>query len=224
MEVNPEDYCEYAQKIAMTLVKRYRIPSDAIDGLLSSAQLALVEAASRYDPSRKAAFKTYAFARIRGAVLDDIRAFARRNGYQQHDTTEAAHTDHTRSDYIISLQAVGDESDQAVLAGVLEYLYEGGMSVRGREGARAASGPSGLGIQSPRTPEHELLSKEDRTRLKEQIASLPEPDRFVVEQYYFQDHTMEEIGKQMGNRTKSWVSRIHSRAIKRLKDACYEVH
>ena len=44
------------------------------DDLLSSAQMALVEAAKRYDPAMGASFATYAMTRLQGAVLDELRS------------------------------------------------------------------------------------------------------------------------------------------------------
>lgn len=221
-DVNVEEYCEFAHKVTMTLVKRYSIPGDAVETLLSAAQLALVEAAGRYDVSRQATFKTYAFARIRGAVLDEIRAFARRQGYQNNEAEARAVAEESRTEQLLSITSCGDPSDQSVMAGILEYLYEGGMSINGSLRQGAASGPSSIGITSPTSPEAELLANEQRNNLKQKIEMLPHPDRFVVEQYYFNDITMEEIGKKLGDRTKSWVSRIHSRAIKRLQDGYNE--
>ena len=44
-----------------------------MDDLISAGTVGLVKAAAAYDPSRDTEFKTYAYIRIRGAVLDELR-------------------------------------------------------------------------------------------------------------------------------------------------------
>src|SRR5262245_37449565 len=44
-----------------------------IETLEAAGVLGLVEAATNYDPQREARFKTYAYLRVRGAVLDELR-------------------------------------------------------------------------------------------------------------------------------------------------------
>src|SRR6266850_8182222 len=58
-----------AQKIAV------RLPSNIeFDDLVSSGVIGLMDAIDKYDPSRDNKFKTYAEFRIRGAILDELRA------------------------------------------------------------------------------------------------------------------------------------------------------
>ena len=58
-----------AQKIAV------RLPSNIeLDDLISSGVIGLMDAIEKYDPTRDNKFKTYAEFRIRGAILDELRA------------------------------------------------------------------------------------------------------------------------------------------------------
>ena len=58
-----------AQKIAA------RLPSNIeLDDLISSGVIGLMDAIDKYDPTRDNKFKTYAEFRIRGAILDELRA------------------------------------------------------------------------------------------------------------------------------------------------------
>src|SRR4051812_30738303 len=58
-----------AQKIAV------RLPSNIeLDDLISSGVIGLMDAIEKYDPSRDNKFKTYAEFRVRGAILDELRA------------------------------------------------------------------------------------------------------------------------------------------------------
>src|ERR1035437_3780712 len=58
-----------AQKIAIRLP-----PNIELDDLISSGVIGLMDAIEKYDPSRDNKFKTYAEFRIRGAILDELRA------------------------------------------------------------------------------------------------------------------------------------------------------
>jgi RNA polymerase sigma factor for flagellar operon FliA len=58
-----------AQKIAV------RLPSNIeLDDLISAGVIGLMDAIDKYDPTRDNKFKTYAEFRIRGAILDELRA------------------------------------------------------------------------------------------------------------------------------------------------------
>src|ERR1700690_2044337 len=58
-----------AQKIAV------RLPSNIeLDDLISSGVIGLMDAIEKYDPTRDNKFKTYAEFRIRGGILDELRA------------------------------------------------------------------------------------------------------------------------------------------------------
>jgi RNA polymerase sigma factor for flagellar operon FliA len=66
-------------------------------------------------------------------------------------------------------------------------------------------------------------------RVRRALARLPDKERYLIETYYFEDQTLEQVGARMGL-SKSWTSRLHTRAIdklgrllKELVDEHYEV-
>jgi RNA polymerase sigma factor (sigma-70 family) len=54
------------------------------------------------------------------------------------------------------------------------------------------------------------------------IATLPEKERLIVEDYYLKEKSFVEIANENGGMSKSWVSRLHSRALELLKERLLE--
>ncbi|MCZ7678771.1 MAG: sigma-70 family RNA polymerase sigma factor [Sandaracinaceae bacterium] len=71
---------------------------------------------------------------------------------------------------------------------------------------------------APETPDEEAVRAEDRARIGAVLGVLDERERALIEGHYFADRTIEEIGAEMGI-SKSWASRLHSRALGRLRSA-----
>jgi RNA polymerase sigma factor for flagellar operon FliA len=65
-------------------------------------------------------------------------------------------------------------------------------------------------------PEEVLQETEERQRLREAIAQLPEKNRQVLEGYYFQELSLEEIGQKLGL-SKSWVCRVHAKSLELVR-------
>lgn len=72
MSVNPEDYIHVVKVIARHIKRTLPAQVD-IEDLESAGYFGLLDAAKRYDPRRKTKFETFASARIRGAMLDELR-------------------------------------------------------------------------------------------------------------------------------------------------------
>jgi RNA polymerase sigma factor (sigma-70 family) len=51
---------------------------------------------------------------------------------------------------------------------------------------------------------------------------LPEKERIIIEQYYFHDLTLSEVAQQYAGLSKSWVSRLHDRALGMLREKLVE--
>jgi RNA polymerase sigma factor for flagellar operon FliA len=62
-----------------------------------------------------------------------------------------------------------------------------------------------------------LLKAEQKAALAVAMKRLPERNRAVLEAYYFENRTLEDIGAQFGL-SKSWTSRIHAKGIELLRE------
>lgn len=200
-----------------------RIPSDADpDDLVGCGFLALARAARRFQPSRGKDFVSYAAPAIRGAVLDEARSRdwlsrgARRRVRELETTMDrlqksvgrrATYADAARE---LNLSAQESRALQRALCcaapvSVAESLDQGDAAMSHVPACQAESDP------------HEIVAERQVRRLVAQaVRNLPERERRVLHLYYFEEHTLREIGQKLGV-TESRVCQIHGRAIRRLR-------
>jgi RNA polymerase sigma factor for flagellar operon FliA len=186
---------------------------------LAAGYLGLVEAAEKFDTKRGNEFSSYAFLRIRGSIVDAIRKNSEITGraYKTAKALMAAYSMRSSSE---EDPAVNRLTTKKGLSQVLDFAAKSSLIFRLSLGeAQDETGE----ITSPApNPEEKLLTEQNQKLLRSIIASLPEKERFIIEQYYFKDLTFEEIGRLSGSYGKSWTSRIHARAINMIRDRYYE--
>jgi RNA polymerase sigma factor FliA len=208
-----EEHAGLVRHIANKLKAQLDLQSIDLDDMIAYGNHGLIEAQSRYDASRGVQFNTFAYYRIRGAILDGVRKFAYmpRRVYVMVKAAEAADMvaegvgdmraaapGAARED----LEATAQTLDEAVSKITAAYV----MSVVGQ-------GPD----DKPETPEERFTDAEERDRIDQVVAKLPEREQRIVRAFYFESRTMDDIAKELGI-SKSWVSRIHSKALEMLKE------
>ena len=191
-----------------------------IEDLVSAGTLGLVKAARAFDPDRDAEFKTYAYIRVRGAVIDELRqrSFIPTALYNQVHQAEEAYQR-------LASERGQPPSDEDLAA---ELGMSTGQLYRMLEDARKQHFLSihGLTEDSPvlgqfippdssRTPAAEAERNELLTRLAGAIRQLPERDRIVILLYYERDLTMKEAAEVL-EVTESRVSQLHASALFKL--------
>jgi len=197
--------------------------------LVSYGLLGLIGAIERFDPNRDIKFETYAIARIKGSIIDELRAMdwvPRSVRSRARDIERAigelerklmrAPTDEeiaeklgvTVDDLNESLSEIGRSSIAA-----LDELWT--ISSGGGGGDQVALIDTIEDTQGPE-PQSELAQTELKEALGEAIARLPEREKLVVTLYYYEELTLREIGEVLGV-TESRVSQLHTKAILRLK-------
>jgi RNA polymerase sigma factor FliA len=196
--------------------------------LISYGLIGLIEAVERFDPSRQIKFETYAITRIRGAIVDELRALdwvprsvrarardiERAHAKLEHKLHRAPNDAEMARELGVSVDDLQDSlvriSGSTMVA--LDELWTGPESSGGdrlslRDTLRDPDAPD---------PERELAAAERRGLLAEAIAALPERERIVVTLYYYDNLTLREIGEVLGV-TESRVSQMHTKAMLRLK-------
>jgi RNA polymerase sigma factor for flagellar operon FliA len=202
-----------------------RLPSHLrLDDLYSAGMLGFLDAIEHYDPEVGVAFATYADARIRGAIFDDLRRLdcvPRRVRRQIRDAQQAFDRLCQRLDREPAEEEIAAELGIDV-AQYRRLLDEGVTLVpldappgRLDEPGQVRDTVADAGLPDPLLA---LESKERRVRLGRIIDGLPERERQVLALYYFEELTMAEVGKVLGV-TESRVSQIHSSAVMRLRNA-----
>lgn len=212
----------YIEKVARRLARR--LPSHVdLDDLISAGVIGLMEAAERFDPARVDRFEAFAEFRIRGAMLDDLRARdtlsrdMRRLSNELRDATRRLES---------QLGRTPDQEELASRLGVqVAELYArqkklSGASVVGIDDA----GPDLLdrtGDHTAEDPFEAAARAELLGRLASSIEGLPEKMRQVLSLYYCENLNLKEIGAVMGV-TESRVCQIHGEATRRLRAALGE--
>ena len=186
--------------------------------LESAGTLGLLRALDRFDPSRGIAFSTYAVQRIRGAILDDLRASdpaprsVRRGARQLAAATSRLEQRLGRRPAPIQVaEALGIDLPtlwrwQAAPAPARTLSLDDPTC-----SARLEAAVGGPALQET------LLETEQTACLEAAIARLPERERAVVVLSFDEGLTLREIGRRL-EVTESRVSQIRSQAVRRLRD------
>jgi RNA polymerase sigma factor for flagellar operon FliA len=200
-----EKYGAYVRSLAAQVRKQFNAQFE-IDELISWGHVGLLEAAERFDPRVGANFLTFAHYRIKGSIYDGLRKMGVLKGSVAGERSNAY---------------MGNLADRGMHGGggLDEDVREISAAVTGLAMVFATSleGTEGLQISDHSVPADERLEIEQmRKRVRVALEKLPENERKLLQGYYFQNQTLEEAGATIGQ-SKSWASRLHARAVERLK-------
>jgi RNA polymerase sigma factor for flagellar operon FliA len=210
-----------AQKIAA------RLPANIeLDDLISSGVIGLMDAIEKYDATRDNKFKTYAEFRIRGAILDELRAqdWVPRSVREKAKTLERCYSkiEHQKGrqatdeevceELGITQEEFHDMLNQVRSVSLLSYDDISNFS---KSDKRFLHGYGEAGGKAP-TPFNEVNVAHIKHMIAEAIHDLPEKQRLVLSLYYYEDLNLKEIGRVL-DVTESRVSQLHTQAILRLK-------
>ena len=183
--------------------------------LLSDGVLGLMDAIEKFDPERGLQFQTYAVPRIRGAILDGLRAtdwvprtvrnkireIERAQATLEHQLGRTPDDQEIAAELGISIAELRQLYSKVAYTGVA-YLDEVGMHDDLTAGAT--------------TMHLDTDDDEMRTALVHAIRELPERDQIIVTLYYFESLTLSEIGQILGV-TESRISQLHTRCAMSLR-------
>lgn len=215
-----------AQKIAV------RLPSNIeLDDLISSGVIGLMDAIEKYDPTRDNKFKTYAEFRIRGSILDELRA---QDWVPRSVRDKAKLLDRT----VIELEAelgrtATDEETAERLNMNMDEFHDlvnqvRPVSVLSIDDSATFSNVDKKSILNIlegcklNNPFNQLNMKSVKDVVTKAIEELPERQRLVLSLYYYEDLNLKEIGKVL-RVTESRVSQLHAQAISRLRGKLSQV-
>jgi RNA polymerase sigma factor for flagellar operon FliA len=193
-------------------------PSVERDDLYGYGMVGLIEAADGWEPGRGLRFSTYAFPRIRGAILDELRKadFLPRGRREKVRELERAVACLEQA----SGAAPAPEEIAAAMGIALEDVDAILLSAKSAGTASLEDGPSAelLGLLSdPHSsdPQGSAEWEEQKGLLIAAISALPEQDKTVITLYYGEELLLREIAEVL-EVTESRVSQIHTRALYRL--------
>lgn len=200
--------------------------------LVSYGMFGLIDAIEKYQPDRSVKFESYASSRIRGAIIDELRAmdwvprsvrtkarsvdraYAELEGRLHRAPTEPELASHLGVS-VDELRAVYSQLSTVNVAALDELL--GGMDDR----ATGVSLVDTLGDERTQDPAGSMEAAETKFLLSRAIEQLSERERIVVVLYYYEGMTLAEIGRVLGV-TESRISQMHTAAMLRLRTRLLE--
>jgi RNA polymerase sigma factor FliA len=194
------------------------------EDLISSGVLGLLEAMEKFDSSRGIKLNTFAYLRIRGAMIDELR---KRDWFPRSARTKAKKLEGVIRKLESQLGRYPREEEVAeeLKVDLDDYLIMlkdfGSLSILSIEDISEVSGMDRDGIiryvmEEGASPEKCAEMRELESLLGREIDRLPEKQRLVLSLYYYEDLNMKEIAEVLGI-TEARISQIHSQAVLSLR-------
>ncbi|TDE94741.1 sigma-70 family RNA polymerase sigma factor [Occultella glacieicola] len=184
------------------------------DDLASAGAVALVTAADAFDPTLGVPFGAYARQRIIGALADEMRAgdWATRCARSRIRQTLSA-SEQLRG-------TLGREPSREELADALG-VEVAGVDAALADAARTVHSLDDVTIDrlhdTDGSPQDAVMVAERATYVRAAVAALPERMRYITEQVYFADRTVNEIAAELGI-SHAAVSQQRAEAVRLLRD------
>jgi RNA polymerase sigma factor for flagellar operon FliA len=215
--------------LVRSVVGRLSIPSTSLldqDDLISYGVIGLINAVDRYDPSRGIRFETFAVARIRGAVIDQLRAL---NWLPRSAVTRIRQVEGALAELEQRLGRPAKEEEVAAELHIstdryrqmLQVVSTTLLSLDAPVGAlpqdeSATSLADMLEDVGTPGPAEQVEQQELTTSLGHALDQLPPRERLLLSLYYQEELTMKEISEIM-QVSESRVCQLHMQAILRLR-------
>jgi RNA polymerase sigma factor for flagellar operon FliA len=192
--------------------------------LVSYGMFGLIDAITKFDPERGFKFETYAISRIKGAVLDELRAidWVPRSVRSKAKSVERAmaklesklHRAPTDDEIAIELEISSDQ-----LNGIYKQISS--LGVVALDEMLSFNGTESLTFGDTLADRREgpvstYERVETRQLLADAINRMNEREKIVLTLYYYENLTLAEIGKVLGV-TESRVCQIHTKAVLQLR-------
>lgn len=203
-----------------------KLPSSvSVDDLIDAGVIGLLESIDRFDTNAAVKFETYAYTRVRGAMMDELRKmdWAPRSLREKSKRVEEA--------YKTLVKRHGRQPDQDEIANELEVPIEkfhqinkeivgvNLMSLDQEVTSNSGESTSLYDVIAEKDTVEPIEAMEDRElkdRMIIEIEKLPKNEKLVIALYYYEELTLKEIGKIL-NLSESRISQIHSKVVKDLK-------
>jgi len=203
-----------------------RLPAQvSLDDLISCGIIGLIDAINKFDVSKNVQFKTYAEFRVKGAMLDELRAldWVPRSIRRKTTDLEKAYADIEKQ---VGRPATDEEVAEIMGLGLDDFykLLDETKSVSFmdieflRQKTTEANDPTlaETFAMDDRDPFTAINLAQIRELIANAISDLPDKEKLTVSLYYQDELTMKEIGEVLGY-TESRISQMHSKAMFRLR-------
>jgi RNA polymerase sigma factor for flagellar operon FliA len=205
-------------EIVARQIARSMGPSVELEDLLSFGREGLLDAARRFEAERGVPFRAYANFRVRGAIIDGVRSLAQlpRRAYERLNGLSAAlkvsegaaddtFTSPTSSTRAQADQALGDHLAAMATAISVGLIAPTGVGEEGEQ----------IQVSNADSPEEAVSRAQLLAVVQSAIADLPEEEAVLVRRHYIEGERFDHVAQSLGL-SKSWASRLHTRAMQRL--------
>lgn len=191
-------YSQWMRNVAYQVFMTYPCPGLEWQDYVQYASIGLLEALDHYEPGGSATFRTYAYRRVRGAIIDGVRAYGDPaclnvgdSGRWQERVEEAEESDKG------NLEQVAD----TVIGLALGYMLES----------------ESMPVADPQQSVYGSVEKEQLLRMiDETVDTLPEREAQLLRLHYGQQIKFSGIAELLGL-SRGRVSQLHHRALQRLR-------
>ncbi|MEW6365674.1 MAG: sigma-70 family RNA polymerase sigma factor [Acidobacteriota bacterium] len=183
----------------------------ALEDLVGYGQIGLIEAVDRFRPESQCQFSTFAYYRIRGAILDGLckmRGLSRRmsekirfaRGFHELLATRTCDGDAP----VVEVEQMCSTIEESLHDSTVLFMLSHAMAA--------------FGGDEYRPPEGEALAQtaEWSDYISKAMRQLTEQEAQLVRKVYFEGLNIAEAAEQLGV-SRSWASRIHQKAIRSLR-------
>ncbi|MGV8118552.1 MAG: sigma-70 family RNA polymerase sigma factor [Candidatus Xenobiia bacterium LiM19] len=221
-----ENYLPLVRQIAISIIKKLR-PGVDLDDLISDGSFGLMRAVEQFDPGRGVKFETYATPVVRGAIYNGLRAL---DWMPERTRGKARALQRAMEKFTVLYGRPGTEQELAEelkmsTSEVYELITDLGCVYLLSLDQPFPSGDDEDGSildiledKEGTDPSLEMEFIEQREILKRVVEDLTERERMLVQMHYYEGVSFDKIATMMGI-SKQRISQIHSRAVRRLREA-----
>lgn len=182
-----------------------------LEDLIGYGQIGLIEAIDRFQPETGYQFSTYAYYRIRGAILDGLcklqglsrRLMEKLRFYRGLHEVLAARQEACESS-MEDLEQIWRALDESLHDSLVLFMLAHASVISDEDHRQDSEGETAAVVD------------EWRRQIRQILEQLPEMERHLVQKVYFEGLNLSEAAEQMGV-SRSWACRLHQRAIQTLR-------
>ena len=198
-----------------------------LDDMIDAGVLGLLDGAQRFDTSKDVLFKTFAAYRVRGAMIDYLRAFdwmprglrdtskALQGAFHELEQRYGRPAEEKEiADFLeLDIESYRQKLDQVRSMSVVYFDDLPSVSNAGEDELHVLDMIAG---DASLMPEHQTAVGQFVDKLAGAIENLPQKEAVLLSLYYYEELTMKEVALVLGL-TESRVSQVHSQMVMRLR-------